>query len=490
MSNRKEITVRQLPNFINGEYVSTDDTFDVLYPITGEVTAKAHRAGQQQVDDAVAAARAALSGPWGKLSVFERSAMVKAIAEGVRKRFDDFLEAEVLDTGKPYATASHVDIPRGGANFEAFADVLKEHATEAFPMPTPDGRGALNYGVRRPRGVIGVISPWNLPLLLMTFKVGPALACGNTVVVKPSEVTPSTATLLGEVMNSVGVPEGVYNVIHGYGDTGEMLTSHPGVDGITFTGETVTGTHILKAVAPTLKASSMEMGGKNPGIVFEDADLDVAVNELGRASFLNTGQVCLGTERIYVHESVFDEFAEKLTEYAKNLRYGYPDEKETTFGPVVSDEHRDKVINYYKLAQDEGAEVLHGGGAPSFGDERDGGSWVEPTIWKGLAHDSRTMTEEIFGPCTGLIPFTDEDEVIKLANDTKYGLAATFFSSDVSRVHRVAPQLEAGIIWVNSWFLRDLRTAFGGMKQSGIGREGGVHGLEFYTETSNVCVKL
>ena len=488
---RKEITVRQLPNFINGKFVETGNTFDVLYPITGEVTAQAHTAGKAEVDAAVAAARAALNGPWGKMPQAERAKMVRAIADGINRRFDDFLEAEVLDTGKPYSVASHVDIPRGGANFATFADVLREHPTEAFRMDTPDGLGALNYGVRRPRGVIGIISPWNLPLLLMTWKAGPALACGNTVVVKPSEVTPSTATLLGEVINDVGVPEGVYNVVHGFGETGALITSHPDVDGITFTGETVTGSIILKAVAPTLKASSMEMGGKNAGIVFEDADLDLAVKELGRSCFLNSGQVCLGTERVYVHASIFDEVADRLVDYAKTeLKYGYPDDESTNFGPVVSDEHRDKVLSYYKLAEEEGAEVLHGGGAPKFGDERDGGSWVEPTIWKGLAHDSRVATEEIFGPAVALIPFTDEDEVIRLANDTDYGLAATFFTTNSSRVHRVAPQLEAGIIWVNSWFLRDLRTAFGGMKHSGIGREGGVHGLEFYTETSNICVKI
>lgn len=486
---RKEITVRQLPNFINGKYVETGDTFDVLYPITNEVTAKAHRSGQEQVDAAVAAARAALSGPWGKLTVAERADMVRGIAAGVRKRFDDFLEAEVLDTGKPYSVAGSVDVPRGGANFEAFSEALKEHPTDTFIMDTPDGRGALNYGLRHPRGVIGVISPWNLPLLLMTFKVGPALACGNTVVVKPSEVTPSTATLLGEVMNDVGVPEGVYNVIHGFGDTGAMLTSHDDVDGITFTGETVTGSIILKAIAPTLKASSMELGGKNAGIVFEDADLDLTIKELTRSCFLNSGQVCLGTERVYVHESIFDEVRDRLKEAAENLHLGFPDDEETNFGPVVSDEHRDKVLSYFKLAEEEGATVVTGGKAPEFGDERDNGSWVLPTIWTGLTHESRTAREEIFGPVVALIPFTDEDEVIKLANDTKYGLAATFFTTNVQRTHRVAPQLQAGIVWVNCWFLRDLRTAFGGFKQSGLGREGGLYGLDFYTEHSNVCVK-
>ena len=487
----KQITPRNVANFINGEYVETGDIFETLYPVTGEVTARVHAAGQAEVDAAVAAARSALVGPWGQLKTDERIGLVLDIANGINKRFDEFLELEVLDTGKPYSVASHVDIPRGAANFKAFAHTLKEHATEAFRMETPDGNGAWNFGVRRPRGVIGIISPWNLPLLLMTWKAGPALAMGNTVVVKPSEVTPSTAALLGEVMNEVGVPAGVYNVVNGFGKTGAMITSHPDVDGITFTGETSTGSIILKATADTLKATSMEMGGKNAGIVFEDADLDLAIAELGRSCFLNTGQVCLGTERVYVHESIFDQVRDGLKNYVDTcLKYGYPDDDTMNFGPVVSDEHRDKVLSYYKLAEEEGATVVTGGGAPKFGDERDGGSWVEPTIWTGLAHDSRVAQEEVFGPCVALIPFTDEDEVIKLANDTKYGLSATFFSKDASRVLRVAPQLEAGIVWVNSWFLRDLRTAFGGMKHSGIGREGGVHGLEFYTEISNVCVKI
>lgn len=487
----KVITPRTVANFINGQYVETGDTFDVLYPVTGEVTAHVHTAGQAEVDAAVAAARAALCGPWGQLTTDQRIELVLDIANGITKRFDDFLELEVLDTGKPYSVASHVDIPRGAANFKAFAHTLKEHATEAFRMDTPDGNGAWNFGVRRPRGVIGIISPWNLPLLLMTWKAGPALAMGNTVVVKPSEVTPSTASLLGEVMNEVGVPAGVYNVVNGFGATGARITSHPDVDGITFTGETVTGSIIIKATADTLKATSMEMGGKNAGIVFPDADLDLAIKELGRSCFLNTGQVCLGTERVYVHESIFDEVRDRLKDYAENeLKYGYPDDEAMNFGPVVSDEHRDKVLSYYKLAEEEGATVVTGGGAPTFGDERDGGSWVQPTIWTGLAHHSRVATEEIFGPAVALIPFSDEDEVIKLANDTKYGLSATFFTRDMSRALRVAPQLEAGIVWVNSWFLRDLRTSFGGMKHSGIGREGGVHGLEFYTEISNVCIKI
>lgn len=486
----KQLEIRHVTNFVNGKQVTTGDLFDVLYPVTGEVAAQVERANQQVVDDAVTAARAALDGPWGELTAAERIELVVAIAEGVTKRFDEFVEAEVTDTGQAYNMAKHVNIPRGAANFKAFAHTLREHANEAYLMETPDRNGALNFTVRRPRGVIGVISPWNAPMLLMTWKVGPALAFGNTVVVKPSEITPSTAALLGEVMNDVGVPAGVYNVVHGHGDVGEMLTTHPGVDGITFTGETITGSRILQAVAPTLKATSMEMGGKNPGIVFADADLDKIIPVFGRAAFLNCGQVCLGTERIYVQAEIFDEFRDRLKVYAESLQLGYPDDEGVSFGPVVSAEHRDKVLSYYRLAEQEGATVVTGGGVPEFGDERDQGYWVQPTIWTDLPHDARTNREEVFGPCCTLIPFTDEAEVMRLANDTDYGLSATIATRDLSRALRVAPKLEAGIVWVNEWFLRDLRTAFGGMKQSGIGREGGVHGLEFYTEISNICIKI
>lgn len=486
----EQLEIRHVANFVNGAYRDTGDTFDIQYPVTGEVAARVERADRQVVDDAVAAAGAALNGPWGQLTSTERIDMVTDIAAGIARRFDEFVEAEVTDTGQAYNMAKHVNVPRGAANFKAFAHTLREHATEAFLMETPDRQGALNFGVRRPRGVIGVISPWNAPMLLMTWKVGPALAFGNTVVVKPSEITPSSAALLGEVMNDVGVPAGVYNVVHGHGDVGELLTTHPGVDGITFTGETVTGARILQAVAPTLKATSMEMGGKNPGIVFDDADLDTIIPVFGRAAFLNCGQVCLGTERIYVQDGIFDEFRDRLAAYAESLQPGYPDDEGVSLGPVVSAEHRDKVLSYYRLAEQEGATVVTGGGVPRFDDERDKGYWVQPTIWTGLAHDSRTCREEIFGPCCALIPFTHEAEVIRLANDTEYGLSATVATSDISRALRVTPQLEAGIIWVNEWFLRDLRTAFGGMKQSGIGREGGVHGLEFYTEISNICIKI
>ncbi len=484
----------QITHFINGEDVpsSSGSRFDDINPATGEVIGSVHEAGRGEVDAAVAAARAALSGPWGYLSTAERMALLHRVADRINERFDEFLRAECLDTGKPATLASHIDIPRGAANFKIFADLVKNVPTESFMLDTPDGRGALNYALRRPKGVIAVICPWNLPLLLMTWKVGPALACGNTVVVKPSEETPHTTALLGSVMNEVGMPPGVFNVVHGFGpgSAGEFLTSHPGVDGVTFTGETRTGSAIMAGCAPSITQVSFELGGKNPGIVFADADLDKAVEGTLRSVFANCGQVCLGTERMYVQRPVFDAFVDALARGAAELTPGAWDDPATRIGPLISAEHRDKVLGYYQRARDDGATVVSGGGVPDLPAPLAGGHWVEPTIWTGLADDAAAVREEIFGPCCHLRPFDDEEEVVALANDTRYGLAAALWTENLSRAHRVSARLEAGIVWVNSWFLRDLRTPFGGMKHSGIGREGGVHSFEFYTELTNVCIKL
>ena len=484
----------QFFNFINGEFrpSSAGATFENRSPVDGSLTGMVHEASRDDVDAAVTAARAALEGEWGSLSLAERTALLHAVADEIDRRFDDFLAAEMLDTGKPRSIASHIDIPRGAANFRVFADTVKNVSGEHFHLDTPDGRGAANIQLYKPRGVIAVVCPWNLPLLLMTWKVGPALAFGNTVVVKPSEETPATATLLGEVMNSVGVPAGVYNVVHGFGpdSTGEFLTRHPGVDGITFTGETRTGTAIMKAAADGVRAVSLEMGGKNPGIVFADADLEEAVAGTARSCFANTGQVCLGTERVYVERPVFDEFVARLAEKAASMKIGDPDDPSTELGPLISLEHQQKVLGYYQQAVDDGATVVTGGGVPDVAAEYAKGAWVEPTIWTGLDDDAAVVREEIFGPCCHIRPFDTEEEVIALANDTKYGLAATLWTTDVSRAHRLSARLDVGLCWVNSWFLRDLRTSFGGMKASGIGREGGVHSTEFYTEPTNVCIKL
>ena len=481
-------------NFIAGDYTAgtSGKTFENRSPTDGRLLGRVHEAGRDDVARAVQAAKQALKGPWGKMTVEQRVVLLTKVADGITKRFDEFLEAECADTGKPMSLASHIDIPRGAANFKIFADIIKNVGSEFFAMATPDGTGAINYALRRPKGVIGVICPWNLPLLLMTWKVGPALACGNAVVVKPSEETPSTATLLGEVMNEAGIPAGVYNVVHGFGpnSAGEFLTQDPDVDAITFTGETRTGEAIMRAAATGVRPVSFELGGKNPAIVFADADMEKAIEGTMRSVFANCGQVCLGTERVYVERPIFEEFVARLKKGAEGLRLGRPDDREASMGPLISEEHRQKVLSYYRLAAEEGARVVTGGGVPAMADDLKNGAWVEPTIWTGLPETSRLVREEIFGPCCHVQPFDSEDEVIRLANDTPYGLAAAVWTENASRAHRVAAQMEVGICWVNSWFLRDLRTPFGGSKHSGIGREGGVHSLEFYTEMTNVCLKL
>ncbi|MEM9220806.1 MAG: 2-hydroxymuconic semialdehyde dehydrogenase [Pseudomonadota bacterium] len=484
----------RLLNFIDGTFVegSTGQWFDDICPTDGKRHAIVCEASRDDVDRAVRAARTALHGPWGRATTAERVNILAAIAAEIERRFDEFLAAEVADTGKPHSLARAVDIPRGAANFRSFASILSGRAAPSFSTETPDQTGAINYAVRKPKGVIAVISPWNLPLLLMTWKVSPALACGNTVVVKPSEETPYTATLLGEVMNTVGVPPGVFNVVHGFGpgSAGAFLAEHEGVDAITFTGETKTGEEIMRAAAAGTRDLSAELGGKNPAIVFADADIDAAIEGTARSSFTNCGQVCLCTERVYVERPIFERFVEGLAKEANSLVPGTPQDAATTIGPLISNQHREKVTNAYRDAVNAGASVMAGGGVPAMADALAGGFWVEPTVWTGLSEDSVPVQEEIFGPVCHVAPFDDEDEELSLANSSPYGLAATLWTQDLSRAHRVSPEIEAGIVWVNTWNLRDLRTPFGGVKRSGIGREGGFWSLDFYSETKNVCIKL
>ena len=458
---------RQLPCLVGGEFVSHGRTFENISPVNGAVLATVTEADAALVDRAVRAARAALRGPWGRLSTAERCNLLRKVAERIEQRFDEFVSAEIADTGKTLEQARSLE------------------------MATPDGRGALNYSVHKPVGVVAVIAPWNMPFLLMTWKVAPALACGNAVVAKPSEETPSSAALLAQVMQEAGVPPGVFNLVHGFGpgSAGEALVSHPDVNAIAFTGESATGAAIMRSAAESVKALSFELGGKNAALVFADADFEAAVSGTMRSVFSNCGQVCLCSERVYVERPIHARFVDELARRARALKIGGPWEG-ADMGPLISRAHREKVLSYYRLAREEHGEIVCGGGVPAFGDERDGGAFVEPTIVTGLAEDARCVKEEIFGPICHVAPFDSEDEAVRMANDTRYGLTAAVWTSNLQRAHRVARQMEVGMVWVNDWYLRDLRTPFGGVKLSGIGREGGAHSLAFFSEPMNICVKL
>jgi aminomuconate-semialdehyde/2-hydroxymuconate-6-semialdehyde dehydrogenase len=485
------VPLKSILNFIDGQFVAGKSEFADVNPADGSVIAQVAEADQSLVDDAVMAARKAFR-VWGQLSIRERAARLHRVADAIASRFDCFVAAEVTDTGKPLALASKLDVPRAMANFRAFADAIKAAGLESFQTETPDGKSALNYAVRKPLGVVGIITPWNLPLLLLTWKVAPALACGNTVVVKPSEETPATATLLAEVMKEAGIPDGVYNVVHGFGpnSAGEFLTKHPDVNAVTFTGESQTGAAIMKTVAASVKPVSFELGGKNAAIVFADCDFEETVNAVSEAVFLNTGQVCLCAERVYVERQISDRFVGALKLKAEGLRLGSPLESSTDLGALISSRHREKVLSYYRLAREEGASLVTGGGIPKFGNLLDNGFYVQPTIYTGLPESARCVKEEIFGPVCHIAPFDTEEEAVSMANDTKYGLAASIWTTNLKRGHRVAQRMNVGITWVNCWFLRDLRTPFGGVGLSGIGREGGMHSLNFYSELNNICIRL
>jgi len=480
--------------FIDGAHrpSSSGETFDDVDPTTGAVWAKVALASKDDVDRAVSSAKRALKGPWGALSAPARADLLEKIAARIVERSEEFLRAEIADTGKPAGFARAVDIPRGAANFRVFAQVLRTATTETYETPTDDGAGALMYALRQPLGVVGVICPWNLPLLLMTWKVAPALAAGNTVVVKPSEETPATASLLGDVMREVGVPDGVYNVVHGFGpgSAGEFLVEHPDVRAITFTGESRTGAAIMAKASSWVKPVSFELGGKNPALVFADSDFDAAIAGTLRSVFANCGQVCLCSERVYVERPIFDRFVDALAKGARALVAGDPWSSSTTLGPLISETHRQKVLSYYALAKNEGATVVTGGAVKDMSGAFARGAWIEPTIVTGLSDEARTNREEIFGPICHVAPFDDEDEAVRRANDTEYGLCAAVWTQNLSRAHRVARALDVGMAWVNSWYLRDLRTPFGGAKRSGVGREGGVRSLEFYSDVKTVCIKL
>ncbi|MCC2596962.1 2-hydroxymuconic semialdehyde dehydrogenase [Pusillimonas sp. MFBS29] len=478
--------------FVDGQWLKTPERFANINPVNGQLVNQVCAADTSVVQRAVEAANRASQDTWKTLNVNERAALLHRIADGIERRFDDFVQAEVMDTGRPMHQARSLDVARGIANFRTFADLIKTASSEMFEGIAPDGGRTLNYVTRKPLGIVGIISPWNLPLLLLTWKIAPALAMGNCVVAKPSEETPSSATLLAEVIQGAGLPRGVFNLIHGFGPgaAGEFLSTHPDIAAITFTGESRTGSAIMKAAAEGVKEVSFELGGKNAAVVFADADFEAAISGIMRSSFTNAGQVCLCSERVYVERPLFDRFVDRLKTRCEELVLSYPDDPDVDMGPLISQQHRDKVLSYYQLAREEGARIVTGGGIPIFGDERDQGAYVQPTILTGLPDSARCMREEIFGPVCHVAPFDTEAEVIARVNDSDYGLAACIWTTELSRAHRVAGQIETGMVWVNTWFTRDLRTPFGGGKLSGIGREGGRYSLDFYSDISTICIKI
>ncbi|MBN6886794.1 aminomuconate-semialdehyde/2-hydroxymuconate-6-semialdehyde dehydrogenase [Cytobacillus horneckiae] len=474
-------------HYIDGEFIESDQlkTFNNVNPATEEIIGLVAEGGKAEVDRAVSAARNALNGPWKTFTDNKRSTILRKIGDLILEIKEELAVLETLDTGKPYSLALEMDIKRSAHNFHFFADYLTTLGNESYNQDNI----ALHYSIRRPVGVVGMINPWNLPLLLLTWKLAPCLAAGNTTVMKPAELTPMTATKLMEICKEAGLPDGVVNLVHGFGadSAGAALSEHPDVDAITFTGETKTGTEIMKAAAPTLKKVSFELGGKNPNIIFADANLEEVIETTLKSSFMNQGEVCLCGSRIYVENELYEEFIEKLTNRTKALKIGDPFNEETNIGAVIGKDHYEKVIRYIELAKSEGATILTGGGRP---EQFEKGYFIEPTIITGVNRYSRCVREEIFGPVVTVMPFYTEEEVIEQANDTHYGLGATIWTNELRRAHRVASLIEAGIIWVNTWYLRDLRTPFGGMKHSGIGREGGAHSFEFYSEVSNITIKL
>jgi len=477
----------QIKNFIDGKFVDpkSGKYLDNIEPATGKPYSQVPDSGPEDVDLAVAAAEKAFPG-WSKTPGQERSQILLRIADLIERDLEKFARAESIDTGKPLTLARSLDIPRAVANFRFFATAILHTESEAH---VTDGV-AFNYTLRQPRGIAGLISPWNLPLYLLSWKIAPAIAVGNTAIAKPSELTPMTAYLLCEVCVEAGLPNGVLNVVHGTGpNVGAAITAHPKINTISFTGGTVTGKKVAEACAPMFKKVSLELGGKNPNIIFADADLDTAIAGSVRSSFANQGQVCLCGSRIFVERSAYKDFVDRFIDKASQLKIGDPLDEKTEQGAIVNEAQLDKVKFYVDLAQKEGGKIALGGKSPdSINDRCRDGYFFPPTIITGLPVSCRTNREEIFGPVVTITPFDNEEEVIGYANDTDYGLASSVWTQNLNRAHRVAERIHTGTVWVNCWLVRDLRVPFGGMKASGVGREGGEEALRFFTEPKNICI--
>jgi len=476
-----------LQNFIDGSYhpPANENHLDNIEPATGLVYGKIPNSSLEDVEFAVSAAEKALP-MWQAMPLEQRADILYAIAQGIESTIDELAKAESIDNGKPISLAKTVDIPRAASNFKFFAHACSQFASESHSMAST----AINYTLRQPIGIVGCISPWNLPLYLFTWKIAPALAAGNCVIAKPSEVTPKTAALLGEICQAAGLPNGVLNILHGTGKSvGSDICNHKKIKAISFTGGTSTGAAIAKQLAPQFKKLSLELGGKNPALVFADCDFDSTVEQVFKASFANQGQICLCASRIYIERSIFEEFKQALIEKTRALHPEDPLNPESQMGAIVSKAHLNKVLGYIELAKKEGGKVLVGGEQVKLPGRCENGYFLQPTIIEGLTNQTQCNQEEIFGPVITLQAFDNDEEALALANDSQYGLAATLWTNNLARAHSLSEQLNTGIVWINCWLLRDLRTPFGGMNHSGVGREGGFEAIRFFTESKNVCIK-
>lgn len=475
-----------IQNYINGQMVPPvgGQYFENYNPATGKEFSFVPDSDEHDVEKAVQAAEAAFP-IWSATAAEKRSEIMLKIAALIKENLDELADCESEDSGKPLWLCKQLDIPRAHDNFHFFGTAILHYATQTHATDTV----AINYTLRQPVGVVGCISPWNLPLYLFTWKIAPAIAAGNCVVAKPSELTPYTAYKLGEICNKAGLPPGVLNIVHGYGyKAGSAIVAHPKVKAVSFTGGTKTGAEIARVAAPMFKKLSLELGGKNPNIIFADCDFNRALDTTVRSSFLNQGEICLCGSRIFIERSIYDKFRDAFVERVSKLQVGNPLDKDTFTGALVSRQHMDKVLGYIDLAKQEGGTVLCGGHRVHPAGDNAEGWFVAPTVIEGLPYDCRTNQEEIFGPVVTLIPFDTEEEALKMANGVGYGLASSVWTDNLHTAHRVAAKLEAGIVWVNTWLLRDLRTPFGGVKNSGVGREGGFYALDFFTEPKNVCI--
>lgn len=479
--------MHRILNYIEGTFLnpSQDNWIDNICPADGEVYGQIPNSSIEDINNAYIAAKSAFP-EWSQTTLEERSRILIKISELLEANLNRFAKAESKDNGKPISLAKSVDIPRAASNFRFFGNAITQFASESHESI---GEQAVNYTLRQPIGVVGCISPWNLPLYLFTWKIAPAIAAGNCVVAKPSEVTPMTAYLLGEICNEAGLPKGVLNIVHGLGSiTGQAIVEHPDIKAISFTGGTTTGAHIAKIAAPMFKKLSLELGGKNPNIIFSDCDYDDMLETTVRSSFANQGQICLCGSRIFVESPIYEKFKSDFVEKVKALKIGHPSNADTNIGALVSKSHLEKVIRYLEIAKEENGTVLCGGNKIII-EGFENGFYMEPTVIEVPTDECRVNQEEIFGPIVTILPFETEDEVIQMANKVKYGLSATLWTNNLKRTMRMTKQLEAGIVWVNTWMMRDLRTPFGGVKDSGIGREGGFEALRFFTESKNVCIK-